>query len=155
MKMENVILRKAKIDDAESIKNIINWWADKEKMLHRSIAEIYSNIQSFYVVEYEKQVIGCCALRIYFPGMGEIVSLAVKNEFTRNGFGTMMVDSIIKDAKNIGLNEVFTFTYMPNFFDKLGFNIMEKTKIHPKIWLDCHNCPKFPDCDETAMRLKI
>jgi amino-acid N-acetyltransferase len=153
--MENTILRKAKVADAENIKNLINEWADNGKMLHRSIAEIYSNIQSFYVIEYEGRIVGCCSLRIYFPGMGELVSLAVEKKSTRKGLGTMLTKTVIEEARKLGLEEVFTFTYVPEFFERLGFVRMDKNKLHPKIWLDCHNCPKYPDCDETAMMLKI
>ena len=46
---------------------------------------------------------------------------------------------------------VFALTYVPDFFEKLGFSRVDKATLPHKIWAECINCPKFPDCDETAL----
>jgi len=50
---------------------------------------------------------------------------------------------------------VFTLTYKPGFFSKLGFRVIDKKELPHKVWADCLNCPHFPDCDEIAMLLQI
>ena len=42
-------------------------------------------------------------------------------------------------------------TYQVEFFERLGFHKVAKETLPRKIWTDCLNCPKFPDCDETAL----
>ena len=41
---------------------------------------------------------------------------------------------------------------IPDFFIKLGFKIVDKGTLPQKIWKDCFDCPKFPDCGETAVK---
>ncbi|MDR2055853.1 MAG: hypothetical protein LBQ10_08315, partial [Desulfovibrio sp.] len=41
------------------------------------------------------------------------------------------------------------------FFINLGFTVVEKDVLPQKIWADCVNCPKYPDCDEIAVLLDI
>jgi len=51
----------------------------------------------------------------------------------------------------MGLPRVFTLTYQEGFFQRLGFHVVSKETLPHKIWGDCLNCPKFPNCDEIAM----
>jgi amino-acid N-acetyltransferase len=37
----------------------------------------------------------------------------------------------------------------------MGFEVIEKSELPQKIWGDCVQCPKFPDCDEIAMARDI
>jgi amino-acid N-acetyltransferase len=46
---------------------------------------------------------------------------------------------------------VFVLTYQAGFFRKLGFIDVDKKELPHKIWTDCLNCVKFPDCDESAL----
>jgi amino-acid N-acetyltransferase len=46
---------------------------------------------------------------------------------------------------------VFVLTYQSRFFRKLGFTDVDKKELPHKIWTDCLNCVKFPDCDESAL----
>ncbi|MFP4087465.1 MAG: GNAT family N-acetyltransferase, partial [Desulfobacteraceae bacterium] len=57
------------------------------------------------------------------------------------------------EARSLGIKKVFTLTYVPDFFVKMGFEEIEKAVLPHKIWADCLKCPKFPDCDEIAMML--
>ena len=42
--------------------------------------------------------------------------------------------------------------YLKNLIE---ISIVEKEVLPQKVWVDCVNCPKFPDCDETAVLLEI
>ena len=50
---------------------------------------------------------------------------------------------------------VFLLTYQEGFFKKCGFSVVDKRELPQKIWSDCIKCPKFPECDEIAMAMKI
>ena len=41
------------------------------------------------------------------------------------------------------------------FFEKLGFEVIEKSELPQKIWGDCIKCAKFPECDEIALSLSL
>ena len=43
---------------------------------------------------------------------------------------------------------------VPDFFKSLGFTVTTKESLPHKIWKECIECPKFPNCDEIAMTLE-
>ena len=66
-----------------------------------------------------------------------------------------MVNACLDEAKSIGVPSVFVLTYEMAFFSRFGFERIQKAELPHKIWSDCVACPKFPDCDEEAMRLQL
>ena len=62
---------------------------------------------------------------------------------------------IVREAETLGVKQVFALTYVPEFFSGLGFKEVEKSILPHKVWADCLKCPKFPDCDETAMLIEL
>ena len=42
-------------------------------------------------------------------------------------------------------------TYVPGFFEKLGFRIVSMESLPEKVFGVCVICPKFDHCDEIAM----
>ena len=151
------MLKKAAIKDVKAIYNILNIYGQRGKLLSRPLSVLYENIRNFYIYEHKqtKKVIACCSLQFCWEDLAEIRSLAVLPEFTRQKIGTTLAKAAIKEANLYGINKVFTLTYKQAFFDKLGFKVIEKTELPLKIWSDCIHCFKFPDCDETAMLLKL
>ena len=63
-----------------------------------------------------------------------------------------MIVAIDDEGKVVGVGEkYFTLTYKPGFFQKLGFQTITKEELPHKVWKECIDCPKFPNCDEIAM----
>lgn len=144
-------IRKAKTSDAKTIHKLINDFARRGEMLPRSLNEIYEKLRDFLVIKEKDEIIGVCALHILWEDLAEIRSLAVKEEFQNKGIGSLLVKKALKEAKSFSIKKVFVLTYIPEFFKKIGFKEIDKSKLPQKIWGDCIKCPKFPDCDETAL----
>ena len=144
-------IRSAKISDVEAISSLINSYAERDRMLFRSLADIYENLQSFNVVELDGNVIGCCALQIIWSDLGEIKSLAVNEANTDKGLGKMLVTAVVEQARQLCLPKIFALTLNPAFFEKLGFSVVEKDTLPMKVWSDCARCPKQQNCDEIAV----
>ena len=100
-------------------------------------------------------MVGTAALAICLDGLGEVRSLAVTDGFEGKGVGSLLVTACLDEARELGLDEVFALTYTTEFFDKLGFKGTEKEKLPHKIWGECINCAKFPNCDENAVIIKL
>jgi amino-acid N-acetyltransferase len=149
------MIRKATVKDVEAMKNIINAYAKQEKMLPRSYNELYQYIRSFYVYEKDGEVIGCCALQVVWEDLAEILSFAVKPEYTGQGIGSQLLKACMGDAHELQIKKIFTLTYVPGFFEKHGFVRVDKSTLPHKVWSGCINCPKFPDCDEIALMKTI
>jgi amino-acid N-acetyltransferase len=144
-------LRKAKPSDAVQIHELINTYAKEGLLLPVSLNNLYDNIRDFFVFETEEGIVGCAALHITWEDLAEIRSLAVRDTYRGKGIGRKLVKECIKEATELGIKRVFVLTYQIEFFKKLGFREIDKTLLPHKVWTDCLNCPKFPNCDETAM----
>jgi len=150
---KELIYRKARISDAKTIQKIINVHASNDEMLPRSLNQIYESLRDFNVCEVEGEVRGCCALHILWEDLAEIRSVAIASEYQGLGIGKTLVETAIGEAGDLGLPGVFLLTYKPDYFSRFGFRVIEKSALPHKVWKDCINCPKFPDCGEVAMML--
>ena len=147
------MIRNARIDDVRQIYKLLTHFADKGQLLGRSFSSLYDQLRDFQVYEDEdtKKTLGVCALHISWENLAEIRSLAVSDEAQGRGIGTVLVTSCVAEADLFGITEIFTLTYQPSFFERLGFHLIDKKDLPHKIWSDCLHCPKFPDCNEEAM----
>ena len=121
-------------------------------ILKRDDDEIAMNIRSYILAFDNKVPIGVGALHIYSKFLGEIRSLAVKEEYQNKGIGREIVTFLLNEAKDLKLKEVLVLTYKKEFFEKLGFSEIPKEAIpDKKIWADCIKCKFFPNCQEIAL----
>ena len=144
-------VRSAKISDVEAINALISSYAERDRMLFRSVADIYENLQCFTVAELGGNVVGCCSLEIIWSDLAEIKSLAVDETKKQMGIGRMLVAAAAEQAAALGVPRVFALTLEPEFFLKSGFEIVEKEAMPMKVWSDCARCPKQQNCDEIAV----
>ena len=151
------MIRKAWVLDVKNIHKLLSTFSDRGEILPRSLSEIYDNLRDYCIFcdEKQKTIIGTCAVHITWEDLAEIRSLAVKEEFTKRGIGRKLVESCIAEARELGIHRVFVLTYEREFFEKVGFHLVDKSSLPHKIWADCVKCVKFPDCDETAMMREI
>lgn len=124
-------------------------------MLHRSLESVYDALREFLVAEEDGQVVGCVALDIFWQDLAEIKSLAVAPEATGKGVGSRLVRGAIGDARTLGLGRLFVLTYETGFFDRHGFEIIDRRSLPEKVWRECLSCPKADACDEIAMMLHL
>jgi len=108
-------------------------------------------VREFFVYEDKDLIVGVCALHILWEDLAEIRSLAVAEEYQKQGIGKELVLSCLKEAEDLGIDRVFALTNSPEFFKKLGFEEVAKSELPQKVWADCIRCSKFPDCDEVAV----
>lgn len=144
-------IKKATLKDAKSIHSLVNNFAKKDKMLPRSLNEIYENIRNFFISTHKGKITGTCALHIMWENLAEIRSIAVLNEYQHRGIGKKLIEMSLNEAKTLGVKKVFVLTYDPGVFKKLGFKVIDKNNLPQKIWGDCLKCPKFPKCEEEAV----
>lgn len=150
-----MVIRKAKLSDSEEIHKLANFYAKKGLMLARSRSSIYEYIRNYSVIETDGEVVGIGALSILWDDLAEVRTLAVKEDLSGQGFGKKLVEYFLDEAKELGIKKVFTLTYQKAFFEKCGFQVIGKEHMPHKIWKDCLNCPKFPNCDEVLMSIDV
>ena len=148
------MIRKAKIADIKQIQGLINRFAKQDLMLPRSLNELFENIRDYWVVEENKKIAGCAALHISWDDLAEIKSVAVVKNKQKKGLGKELISACLAEARQLGAKKVFVLTYRPDFFKKFGFRRIKNAALPHKIWAECINCCKFPNCQEIAL-LKI
>jgi len=146
-----VIVRKATMSDIHPLLNLINDYAANGIMLPRTEFEMSENIRDFSVAYIGEHLAGCGALHFYTPTSGEVRSLAVAPALKTHGVGRHVVQALEQEAVENQLHAIFAFTYVPDFFRKVGFQEVERGVLPLKVWKDCVRCPKFHCCDEIAM----
>ena len=77
--------------------------------------------------------------------------MAVAEDSQGKGLGDQLIVACLKEAAELGIKTVFCFTYQPGFFKRHQFVDIDKMELPRKVWTDCFRCPKFPNCDETAL----
>jgi amino-acid N-acetyltransferase len=130
---------------------LINSYAERGVMLHRSMESLYDALREFHVADDNGRIAGTVAVDIFWSDLAEVKSLAVAEDYRGQGVGAMLMDAAMADARRIGIRRLFALTYQKNFFLRHGFVVMDRRELPEKVWRECLHCPKADACDEIAM----
>lgn len=147
--------RKAKLSDVEEIITLINHFAEKGLMLSRTRSTLYEGIREVVVAVEDDKILGTGSLHIIWDDLAEIRTLAVDQNYQGKGIGRKLVEILLQEAHQLHCPKVFTLTYQVEFFKRMGFTLVDKESMPHKVWKECINCVKFPNCDENAMILNL
>jgi len=167
------IIRKARIQDARNIYDLVNSLSGDGTLLRRNYAELCENIRDFTIAErlipappveedhplgiYAQppddryEFLGCGALHLYGPHLAEVRSIVVKPEAKGLGAGAQLIRALIEEAADHSILSVCLFTRIPEFFSHFGFREANREAMPDKIYKDCQTCPRLYACDEVAM----
>ena len=145
------IIRRATLDDAQQISELVHLGEREGQLLPRSDDSIRTSIDDWIIAEENGRIVGCGSLLEMSPVLVEVRSLAVAPEHRKNGVGAQIVSALVDLARERGIPTVFALTREVLFFEKLGFRVTEKENFPEKVWRDCNICPVQLMCDEVAM----
>ncbi|MDD3591211.1 MAG: N-acetyltransferase [Sulfurovum sp.] len=150
-------LVKAKLSDIPQMQALVVKEVKEGTILYRSEDEVATNIRSYVLAKEGDKVVGYTALHIHSRRLAEIRSLIVDEAYRGKHIGQRMVRFTLDEAKLLEVEEdVLVLTYLPGFFQKLGFKEISKEVIpEHKIWADCIKCIHFPVCNEVALIYKL
>ena len=157
-------IRKARLTDVRDVRKIVNEFAERQEMLPLAYDELYEGIRDFIVCDVKGSIKGVCALHLLWDDnkgrgagtmLAEIRSLAVAETHQGSGIGKALVKNCLAEAGKLGISRVFALTYRPDFFKKLGFREIARSRLPHRVWADCRKCHKFPECDEHAVIIRI
>ncbi|WP_035589259.1 N-acetyltransferase [Hippea jasoniae] len=150
--MKELEVLKPTLDDVDDIYSLVDFYAKKGDILPRSRENISERIREFVCVKDNNRVVGIASLRIFYPKLAEIRTIAVDEQYQNRNLGKRLIEACLNEAKILKVKDVFALTFRVEFFLKLGFELIDK-KLLPskKIWEDCINCPLFPSCKEEAV----
>ena len=112
-----MLVRKALLQDATNVYDLVNSLSTDGTLLKRPFAEICENIRDFTVAESDGGVfLGCGALHLYGPHLSEVRSIVVRPEAKSQGAGGRILGALIEEAELHGIQSVCLFTRIPDFF---------------------------------------
>ncbi len=160
-------VRSAKADDVLEMEALISHFARQNRMLFRTAPDILASIDEFVVARGTLPdnalrlldhphpdgdfLLGVCGLHPVGLGLAEVRGLAIHPDVASRGIGSTLVDACVERARELHIAKVYTMTLVPRFFEKQGFIQVDRGTLHLKVWYECYRCPKFANCDETAM----
>ena len=148
-------VKPATMADVDGIHQLLDYYARRADLLPRPLNNISRQIQQFSVVRDNEAVIACASLEMFTRNLAEVRSLAVAENYHGDGMGKMLVTHLIDSARALGLQRLMALTYIPDFFRRLGFQVVEKSIFPEKVWGVCIHCPKHSQCDEIAVLLNL
>ena len=148
----SIIYTKAKLTDIKAMQAMVLPEVMSGVILFRNDDEVATNIRSYTLAMQGNKVVGFVALHIHAPNLAEVRSLIVDSTYRGKKIGASLALETIKEAKELGIKQLFTLTYQKDFFEKLHFREIPKESLpEHKIWADCVKCKHFPICDEIAL----
>jgi len=150
------VIRTAVLADVARMEALMSPFVATGDLLPRSNYDLCRHIKEYVVAEDAAgAIVGTASLKVYSTTLAEIAALAVHDSQQGRGVGRALVESLLEDARALGLREVFGLTRKPMFFLRLGFRSAEKAEFPLKVWADCARCPRQDACDEVAVALAL
>ena len=150
------VVRAAVLADVARMEALMAPFVATGDLLPRTNYDLCRHIKEYVVAEdADGAIVGTASLKVYSTQLAEIAGLAVRDDQQGRGVGRALVDSVLDDARALGLKQVFGLTRKPMFFLRLGFRAAEKEQFPLKVWADCARCPRQDACDEVAVALTL
>jgi amino-acid N-acetyltransferase len=150
------VIRAAALADVAGMEVLMAPFVATGDLLPRSNYDLCRHIKEYVVAEAaDGAIVATGGLKIYSTALAEIAGLAVRDDQQGLGLGRALVETLIADARALGLREVFGLTRKEEFFVRLGFRVAAKEQFPLKVWADCARCPRQHACDEVAVALTL
>ena len=134
--MSSFTVRRARTSDVKSIRELVKPLAKDRVLLEKEAVAYYENLQEFFVAEDENgNVIGCGGLHVMWEDIAEVRTLASDRAWRGQGVGHKILDRLLIEAQELGVDRVFCLTFEVDFFIRHGFSIMEEqSAVDPEVY---------------------
>jgi amino-acid N-acetyltransferase len=156
-----IMIRPAEEADVSHILELVNRYAGQDIMLPRTEESVRKTLTDWLVAVEETPhattppILACGALVPLTDTLAEVRSLAVHESQQGKGLGGYLVLELVQMARMYEFEQVCALTLRENFFVRLGFEVVDRWSISPKVWQACIFCRKFHRCDEVAVLMNL
>ncbi|WP_136611785.1 amino-acid N-acetyltransferase [Sinomonas albida] len=129
-------VRRARTSDVAAIKRLVAPLSERRILISKESVAYFEAIQEFRVAETpEGDVIGCGALHVMWEDLGEVRTLAAADSWRGRGVGHALVEQLLADAVEVGVQRVFCLTFEVPFFERHGFEVMaDQSAVDPEVY---------------------
>ena len=131
-------VRSSRAGDVRSIRELVRPLAGNTLTPKDAVA-YYEALQQFRVIEdpdVPGRIIGCGALHVMWDELAEVRTLAVHPDFARRGLGGRLLETLLDDARGLGLRRIFCLTFEVEFFTRHGFSAIEGRAVEPDVYVE-------------------
>jgi amino-acid N-acetyltransferase len=132
----STLVRRARTADVKAIRAIVAPMAQSRVLIAKEAVTYYEAVQQFRVAEVDGRVVGCGALHVMWEDLAEIRTLAVLPEAKGTGVGSALLDSLVEDARDLGVQRLFCLTFEVDFFTRHGFAPIEGRAVDPEVYAE-------------------
>jgi amino-acid N-acetyltransferase len=131
-----VVIRRARTADVRGIRDLVAPLAEQRVLVSKEAVTYFETLQEFRVAELDGRVVGCGALHVMWEDLAEIRTLAVAPEVTGTGLGGRLLEALIDDAREIGVQRLFCLTFETTFFARHGFTEIEGQAVPMEVYVE-------------------
>src|SRR5438105_9524686 len=118
-------IRRARTSDVAGIKRLVAPLAGRRILISKESVAYFESIQEFRVAETpDGELVGCGALHVMWEDLAEVRTLAAADAWRGRGVGHALVEQLLADAVDVGVQRVFCLTFEVRFFERHGFEVM-------------------------------
>ena len=129
-------IRRAHPADVPAMAALLDEYARQGFVLPRTLEQVYRHMREYVVAVEGGRLLGCAGLRIHNARVGEVVGVAVAAGWQGMGVGRRLVESVVQEARELGMSRVFAMTLQEAFFHRLGFRTVPLAEVPEKIAAD-------------------
>ncbi|MFP5334730.1 MAG: amino-acid N-acetyltransferase [Actinomycetes bacterium] len=131
-----VVVRRARTKDVRGIRDLVQPLAEQRVLIAKEAVAYYEALQEFRVAEVDGRLAGCGALHVMWEDLAEVRTLAVDPRHRGRGVGGALLERLLDDARELGVQRVFTLTFEVAFFARHGFEVIDGTPVAPEVYLE-------------------
>ena len=130
----SVTIRRARAADVRGIRRLIDLYTADGRLLAKSLLALYEDVTEFWVAERDAVVVGCGAVHVLWEDLAEIRTVAVDPQARGLRIGYQLVETLIGQARELGVRRVFVLTFETGFFGSFGFTEITGTPVPPEVY---------------------
>ncbi|WP_406829510.1 amino-acid N-acetyltransferase [Pedococcus sp. KACC 23699] len=139
--MPDLVVRSARTSDIRSIRELVRPHAESRVLVSKDAVTYYEAVQQFRVAELvqpggDAQLVGCGALHVMWEDLAEIRTLAVSPDAKGRGVGSRLLEALMADARELGVQRLFCLTFEVDFFSRHGFEVIEGQAVEPEVYAE-------------------
>ncbi len=119
------IAARARTADVRGIRDLVAPLAERRVLVSKEAVTYFESLQEFRVAELDGRIVGCGALHVMWEDLAEIRTLAVAGDMLGTGLGGRLLEELVDDARQIGVERLFCLTFEVGFFSRHGFTEIE------------------------------
>ena len=133
---DDATIRWARTADIRGIRALVAPLAERRVLVSKEAVTYYESVQEFRVAERAGVIVGCGALHVMWEDLAEVRTLAVADDQLGTGLGGRILETLVQDARELGVRRLFCLTFETRFFTRHGFSSIEGQAVSAAVYAE-------------------